>query len=165
MEFKHYSVLLKESVDYLDVKSDGIYVDATLGGGGHSYEILRRGAKCVIGIDQDIEAIDAATKRLYEFRDKVVTVNRNFSDIKSILDELGIEKIDGVLLDLGVSSYQLDTAERGFSYHSDAALDMRMSKTGLSAKDVVNTYSENELYRVITNYGEEKFAKMLEQNV
>lgn len=162
MEFKHYSVLLKESVDYLDVKSDGIYVDATLGGGGHSYEILRRGAKHIIGIDQDIEAIDAATKRLYEFRDKVVTVNRNFSDIKSILDELGIEKIDGAVMDLGVSSYQLDNAERGFSYMHDAPLDMRMNRnTPKSAYDVVNTYSEQELMRIFYEYGEEKWSSRI----
>ena len=162
MEFKHYSVLLKESVDYLEVKPDGIYVDATLGGGGHSYEILSRGAKCVIGIDQDIEAIDAATKRLCEFRDKVVTVNRNFSEIKSILDELGIEKIDGAVMDLGVSSYQLDNAERGFSYMHDAPLDMRMNRnTPKSAYDVVNTYSEQELMRIFYEYGEEKWSSRI----
>lgn len=162
MEFKHYSVLLKESVDYLEVKPDGIYVDATLGGGGHSYEILSRGAKCVIGIDQDIEAIDAATKRLCEFRDKVVTVNRNFSNIKSILDELGIEKIDGAVMDLGVSSYQLDNAERGFSYMHDAPLDMRMDRnTSKSAYDVVNTYSEQELMRIFYEYGEEKWSSRI----
>lgn len=162
MEFKHYSVLLKESVDYLEVKPDGIYVDATLGGGGHSCEILSRGAKCVIGIDQDIEAIDAATKRLCEFRDKVITVNRNFSNIKSILDELGIEKIDGAVMDLGVSSYQLDNAERGFSYMHDAPLDMRMDRnTSKSAYDVVNTYSEQELMRIFYEYGEEKWSSRI----
>ena len=162
MEFKHYSVLLKESVDYLDVKPDGIYIDATLGGGGHSYEILSRGARCGIGIDQDIEAIDAATKRLCEFRDKVVTVNRNFSEIKSILDELGIEKIDGAVMDLGVSSYQLDNAERGFSYMHDAPLDMRMNRnTPKSAYDVVNTYSEQELMRIFYEYGEEKWSSRI----
>ena len=162
MEFKHYSVLLKESVDYLDVKPDGIYIDATLGGGGHSYEILSRGAKRVIGIDQDSEAIDAATKRLCEFRDKVVTVNRNFSNIKSILDELGIEKIDGAVMDLGVSSYQLDNAERGFSYMHDAPLDMRMNRnTPKSAYDVVNTYSEQELMRIFYEYGEEKWSSRI----
>ena len=162
MEFKHYSVLLKESVDYLDVKPDGIYIDATLGGGGHSYEILSRGAKRVIGIDPDSEAIDAATKRLCEFRDKVVTVNRNFSEIKSILDELGIEKIDGAVMDLGVSSYQLDNAERGFSYMHDAPLDMRMNRnTPKSAYDVVNTYSEQELMRIFYEYGEEKWSSRI----
>ena len=162
MEFKHYSVLLKESVDYLDVKPDGIYIDATLGGGGHSYEILSRGAKRVIGIDQDSEAIDAATKRLCEFRDKAVTVNRNFSEIKSILDELGIEKIDGAVMDLGVSSYQLDNAERGFSYMHDAPLDMRMNRnTPKSAYDVVNTYSEQELMRIFYEYGEEKWSSRI----
>ena len=162
MEFKHYSVLLKESVDYLDVKSDGIYVDATLGGGGHSYEILRRGAKRIIGIDQDIEAIDAATKRLCEFRDKAVTVNRNFSDIKSILDGLGIEKIDGAVMDLGVSSYQLDNAQRGFSYMKDAPLDMRMNKNAdFDAYKLINEYSEEELSRVFFEYGEEKWSKRI----
>lgn len=159
MEFKHYSVLLKESVDYLNVNADGVYADATLGGGGHSYEILSRGAKKLIGIDQDRDAISAASKRLEAFGDKLITVNRNFSEIKAILDELGIEKIDGAVMDLGVSSYQLDNAERGFSYMHDAPLDMRMNRDNpKSAYDVVNGYSESELTKIFYEYGEEKWS-------
>ena len=159
MEFKHYSVLLKESVDYLDVRPDGVYADATLGGGGHSYEILSRGAGRLIGIDQDSEAIEAATKRLVNFSDRVVTVNRNFSEIKDILQGLGIDKIDGAVMDLGVSSYQLDNAERGFSYMHNAPLGMRMNRNNTrSAYDVVNTYSESELARIFYEYGEEKWS-------
>lgn len=159
MEFKHYSVLLLESVDFLKIKPDGIYLDATLGGGGHSYEILSRGAGKLIGIDQDREAIAAATKRLEEFSDRVITVNRNFSEVKSILEDLGIDKLDGAVMDLGVSSYQLDNAERGFSYMHDAPLDMRMDRDNpLSAYDVVNTYSEEELTKIFYEYGEEKWS-------
>ena len=159
MEFKHYSVLLKESVDYLNINENGVYADATLGGGGHSYEILSRGAKKLIGIDQDRDAISAATKRLEGFGDKLITVNRNFSEIKAILDELGIEKIDGAVMDLGVSSYQLDNAERGFSYMHDAPLDMRMNRDNpKSAYDVVNGYSESELTKIFYEYGEEKWS-------
>lgn len=159
MEFKHYSVLLKESVDYLNINENGVYVDATLGGGGHSYEILSRGAKKLIGIDQDRDAISAASKRLEGFGDKLITVNRNFSEIKAILDELGIEKIDGAVMDLGVSSYQLDNAERGFSYMHDAPLDMRMNRDNpKSAYDVVNGYSESELTKIFYEYGEEKWS-------
>lgn len=159
MEFKHYSVLLLESVDFLKIKPDGIYLDATLGGGGHSYEILSRGAGKLIGIDQDREAIAAATKRLEEFSDKVITVNRNFSEVKSILEDLGIDNVDGAVMDLGVSSYQLDNAERGFSYMHDAPLDMRMDRDNpLSAYDVVNTYSEEELTKIFYEYGEEKWS-------
>lgn len=159
MEFKHYSVLLKESVDFLNVKPDGIYADATLGGGGHSFEILSRGAGKLIGIDQDIEAIEAASTRLKPFDGKVVTVNRNFSEIKDILQELGIDAIDGAVMDLGVSSYQLDNGERGFSYMHDAPLDMRMNRSNpLSAFDVVNGYSKSELKRIFYEYGEEKWS-------
>lgn len=159
MEFKHYSVLLKESVDYLNINENGVYADATLGGGGHSYEILSRGAKKLIGIDQDRDAISAASKRLEGFGDKLITVNRNFSEIKAILDELGIEKIDGAVMDLGVSSYQLDNAERGFSYMHDAPLDMRMNRDNpKSAYDVVNGYSESELTKIFYEYGEEKWS-------
>ncbi len=159
MEFKHYSVFLKESVDYLDVRPNGVYADATLGGGGHSYEILSRGAGKIIGIDQDIEAIEAAKKRLAEFSDKVITVNRNFSEIKNILSDLGIDKIDGAVMDLGVSSYQLDNKERGFSYMHDAPLDMRMNRSNpKSAYDVVNGYSEAELTKIFYEYGEEKWS-------
>ena len=159
MEFKHYSVLLKESVDYLNINENGVYADATLGGGGHSYEILSRGAKKLIGIDQDRDAISAASKRLEGFGDKLITVNRNFSEIKEILDELGIDKIDGAVMDLGVSSYQLDNAERGFSYMHDAPLDMRMNRDNpKSAYDVVNGYSEGELTKIFYEYGEEKWS-------
>ncbi len=159
MEFKHYSVLLKESVDYLNVSEDGIYADATLGGGGHSYEILSRGAKKLIGIDQDKDAISAASKRLECFWDRLITVNRNFSEIKEILNNLGIDKIDGAVMDLGVSSYQLDNAERGFSYMHDAPLDMRMNRDNpKSAYDVVNGYSEDELTKIFYEYGEEKWS-------
>ena len=159
MEFKHYSVLLLESVDFLKIKPDGIYLDATLGGGGHSYEILSRGAGKLIGIDQDREAIAAATKRLEEFSDKVITVNRNFSEVKSILEDLGIDNVDGAVMDLGVSSYQLDNAERGFSYMHDAPLDMRMNRDNpLNAYDVVNSYSEEELRNIFYEYGEEKWS-------
>ena len=159
MEFKHYSVLLKESVDYLNVNPDGIYADATLGGGGHSYEILSRGAKKLIGIDQDSEAIAAASKRLECFGDKLITANRNFSEIKDILNDIGIDKLDGAVMDLGVSSYQLDNAERGFSYMHDAPLDMRMNRTNpKSAYDVVNGYTESELTKIFYEYGEEKWS-------
>lgn len=163
MEFKHISVLLEESVDALCVTDGGIYVDGTLGGGGHSYEILSRSKDCsLIGIDRDREAIAAAEKRLSPFRDRVTVVNRNFSQIKDILRELGIDKIDGAVLDLGVSSYQLDNSERGFSYMSDARLDMRMDTTqGKTAYDVVNTYSCDELAKIFFAYGEEKWSKRI----
>lgn len=162
MEFKHYSVLLKESVDALNVKADGVYVDGTMGGGGHSYEILLRGAGRLIGIDQDVEAIEASKKRLCQFGDRLVTINRNFSRVKEILRELEISAIDGAVLDLGVSSYQLDNAERGFSYMHDAPLDMRMDRAAaLSAREVVNSYSEDELTRIFYEYGEEKWSKRI----
>jgi len=160
MEFKHVSVLFKETIDGLDLKEGGIYVDGTLGGGGHSFGMLSSGVDIkVIGIDQDSEAINAAKKRLEEFSDKVTFVNDNFSNIKNILKELGIDSIDGVVLDLGVSSYQLDNAERGFSYMHDARLDMRMNtENELSAYEVVNNYSEEELARIFYEYGEEKWS-------
>lgn len=159
MEFKHYSVLLKESVDALNIKSDGVYVDGTMGGGGHSYEILKRGAGHLIGIDRDKDAVAAAGARLSVFGDRVTIVNRNFSEIKNILKELGVEAIDGAVLDLGVSSYQLDNAERGFSYMHDAHLDMRMDQSSqLSAYDVVNGYTEEELKSIFYEYGEEKWS-------
>lgn len=159
MEFKHYSVLLKESVDFLNVNPCGIYVDATMGGGGHSYEILERGAGKLIGIDQDIEAIDAATKRLEKFGDKLIAVNRNFSNIREILSDLEIPAIDGAVMDLGVSSYQLDNGERGFSYMHDAPLDMRMNRTNpKSAYEIVNGYSKDELTQIFYEYGEEKWS-------
>ena len=151
MEFKHVSVLLQETVDGLNVKPDGIYVDGTLGGGGHSYEVCTRlGAKgSIIGIDQDEAAIEAASIRLKDFGEKVTIVRSNYCDMKSRLHELGIDKVDGIMLDLGVSSYQLDTADRGFSYREDAPLDMRMDqRSEMTARDIVNDYSEMDLYRL-----------------
>lgn len=166
-EFRHYSVMLHETVDGLDIKPDGIYVDCTLGGGGHSEEILKRletlgGNGKLISIDRDPEAIEAAGKRLARFGDRSIICKGNFSEAPSILDGLGIEKIDGVTADLGVSSRQLDESSRGFSYMHDAPLDMRMSKgEGMSAYDVVNSYSEDELKRIIYSYGEEKFSSRI----
>lgn len=160
MEFKHISVLYKETLDGLNIKDGGLYVDGTLGGGGHSYGILS-GAKNVrlIGIDRDSEAIEAAGKRLSAFKDRITLVNRNFSDIKQIASELGIAGIDGAVLDLGVSSYQLDNAERGFSYMHDSHLDMRMNRNDKkSAYEVINSYSQNELEHIFYAYGEEKWS-------
>lgn len=163
MEFKHISVLFKESIEALKIKPGGIYADGTLGGGGHSHGILSACDTCrLIGIDQDKEAIAAAEKRLGEFSDRVTIVNRNFSEIKNILSELRIDKIDGAVLDLGVSSYQLDNAERGFSYMHDAALDMRMNTSSpKTAYEVVNSYSCEELTRIFYEYGEEKWSKRI----
>ncbi len=163
MEFHHVSVLFKESIEALKIKQDGIYVDGTLGGGGHSHGIL---SQCdtvrLIGIDQDSDAIKAASERLSEFGSRVTIVNKNFSEIKNILSNLNIDKIDGAVLDLGVSSYQLDNAERGFSYMHDAALDMRMNRHSLkSAYDVVNSYSCEELTRIFYEYGEENWSKRI----
>ena len=163
MEFKHISVLFGESIAALNIKSGGIYVDGTLGGGGHSHGILSADDNAeVIGIDRDIEAIAAAKERLRRFSDRVTIVNRNFSEIKDILQELGISGIDGAILDLGVSSYQLDNPERGFSYMKDAPLDMRMSQTASkTAYDVINSYSCEELTRIFYEYGEEKWSKRI----
>ena len=167
IEFKHYSVMLCETVDGLDIKPDGIYVDCTLGGGGHSEEILKRlselgGNGKLVSIDRDPEAISAAGKRLAKYGERSIIRRGNFCDAPSILDSLGIEKIDGVTADLGVSSRQLDESSRGFSYMHDAPLDMRMSKgEGMSAYDVVNGYSEDELKKIIYNYGEEKFSSRI----
>ena len=163
MEFKHISVLFGESIDALNIKPNGIYADGTLGGGGHSHGILSTNYSCrLIGIDQDKEAIAAAKERLKEFDGRVTFVNRNFSEIKDILSELDIDEIDGAVLDLGVSSYQLDNAERGFSYMHDAALDMRMNTSSpKSAYDVVNSYSCEELMRIFYDYGEEKWSKRI----
>ncbi len=163
MGFSHVTVLLNETIEGLNVKSDGIYVDGTLGGGGHSFKILQLlDTGKVIGIDQDQDALNAASKRLSIFGDRFVPAHSNFENVVDVLAELGIEKIDGMCLDLGVSSYQLDEAERGFSYMNDGALDMRMDQTSdFTAWDVVNTYSEGELFRVIRDYGEENWASRI----
>lgn len=164
MEFKHYSVLLNESLEGLAIKPDGIYVDGTAGGAGHSLEIAKRlTTGRLIAVDRDPDAIKVASQRLAGYN--ATLVHSNYSEIDTILSDLDIDGIDGMLLDLGVSSYQLDNAERGFSYHSDAPLDMRMSREGLSAKDVVNTYSYSELCRILFEYGEEKFAKNIASNI
>ena len=168
MEFGHKSVLLDETVNGLNIKPEGIYVDGTLGGGGHAYEVCRRLGKkgSIIGIDQDAAAIEAAGDRLKDFGEKVTIVRSNYCDMKSRLHELGIDKVDGIILDLGVSSYQLDTAERGFSYREDAPLDMRMdTRQKMTARDIVNDYSEMDLYRVIRDYGEDKFAKNIAKHI
>ena len=163
MEFIHKSVLFDEAIASLNLDKTKTVVDGTAGGGGHSREIAGRAGK-LIAVDQDPDAIEVLHERLDCF-DNVVIVQNNFSNIKEILKQQGIEKIDGMLLDLGVSSFQLDTAERGFSYHRDAPLDMRMSKSGLSAEDVVNTYSEAEPADVLFRYGEEKFARRIAKNI
>lgn len=164
MEFSHVPVLLKESVDNLVLKNDGIYVDGTIGGGGHSLEILKRlkGGGRLIGIDRDENALRAAGDRLKEYKDRVTLIHTNFSNIKNVLHENGIDRVDGVLLDLGVSSPQLDDAGRGFSYMQDAPLDMRMDETSsLTAADIVNNYSEEELKDIIYEYGEERWASRI----
>ena len=168
MEFNHGSALLHEAVDELQVKPSGIYVDGTLGGGGHSYEICKRldSEGRLIGIDQDAEALEAAQKRLGEFKDRITLVKSNYERTGEVLRELGIEKVDGIILDLGVSSYQLDNAERGFSYREDAPLDMRMDREQtMSAKEIVNGYSQEELFRVIREYGEERYAGSIARNI
>lgn len=169
MEFNHYSVLKEETIENLNIRPDGIYVDGTLGGAGHSYEICKRlgeGGR-LIGIDQDADAIKAASERLEEFGDKVTIVRSNYSDMKNVLLNLGINKVDGIILDLGVSSFQLDTPERGFTYRSeDAPLDMRMDdRNTLTARDIVNDYSEVDLFRIIRDYGEDKFAKNIAKHI
>lgn len=167
MGFEHKSVLLYETIENLNIKPNGIYVDGTLGGGGHSYEIaklLTTGR--LIGIDQDEAAINAAGERLSQFKNNVTIVRSNYSEIKRVLTEIGVHKVDGILLDLGVSSYQLDTPERGFSYKEDAPLDMRMdTRNTKTAKDIVNTYSEMELFRIIRDYGEDNFAKNIAKHI
>lgn len=168
MEFKHKSVLLEETIEALKIKEDGIYLDGTLGGGGHAYEVCKRlGEKGrFIGIDQDADAIKAAGKRLEEFGDKVTIIRNNYCNAKAALEEIGITKVDGIVLDLGVSSYQLDTVERGFTYKYDTALDMRMDqRQSLTAKDIVNEYSEQDLYRIIRDYGEDQFAKNIAKHI
>ncbi|MCY6483711.1 16S rRNA (cytosine(1402)-N(4))-methyltransferase RsmH [Clostridium aestuarii] len=163
MEFKHVSVLLNEVIESLDIKEDGIYVDCTLGGAGHSKEILKKLSNKgrLIGIDQDTNALKAAKERLKEYSN-VTYVHDNFYNIDNILKELNINKVDGILMDLGVSSYQLDTTERGFSYMRDASLDMRMNtENEFSAYDIINSYSETDIFRIIKEYGEERFAKKI----
>ena len=169
MAFEHLSVLLEETIDSLNIRPDGIYVDGTLGGGGHASEVCRRlGDKgCLIGIDQDADAIQAAGARLAPFGEKVTIVRSNYEQIETVLKGLGIDRVDGIYLDLGVSSYQLDTAERGFTYREDdAPLDMRMDQRNTqTAADIVNTYSESDLYRIIRDYGEDRFAKNIAKHI
>lgn len=168
MEFAHVSVLLKETIEQLNIRPDGIYVDGTLGGGGHAYEVCKRLSDKgrFIGIDQDADAILAAGERLKEFGDRVTIVRSNYCNMRMELQKLGIDRVDGILLDLGVSSYQLDTAMRGFTYREDAPLDMRMDqRQNKTARDIVNGYSEAELYRVIRDYGEDKFAKNIAKHI
>ncbi|MDF2587448.1 MAG: S-adenosyl-methyltransferase MraW [Anaerocolumna sp.] len=168
INFNHKSVLLDETIDMLNIKPNGIYVDGTLGGGGHSFEICKRLGDNgrLIGIDQDEAAIIAGNERLKDYKDKVTIVRSNYSDMKQVIKNLGIEKVDGILLDLGVSSYQLDTPERGFSYRENAPLDMRMdTRNDKTAKDIVNGYSEFDLYRIIRDYGEDKFAKNIAKHI
>ncbi len=168
MGFEHKSVLLWETIEGLKIKPDGVYVDGTLGGGGHSAEIVARlhGGGRLIGIDQDEAAIEAARRKLSGFGEKVLVVRDNYRNTKTVLARLGISGIDGMMLDLGVSSYQLDTKERGFSYRYDTPLDMRMDmRQNFSARDIINGYSEMELYRVIRDYGEDKFAKNIAKHI
>ena len=169
MAFEHLSVLLEETIDSLNIRPDGIYVDGTLGGGGHASEVCRRlGDKGrLIGIDQDADAIQAAGARLAPFGEKVTIVRSNHEQIETVLKGLGIDRVDGIYLDLGVSSYQLDTAERGFTYREDdAPLDMRMDQRNTqTAADIVNTYSESDLYRIIRDYGEDRFAKNIAKHI
>ena len=168
MEFKHQSVLLEETIRNLRVKPDGIYVDGTLGGGGHSYRICQQlSAKgSLIGIDQDEAAIKAAGERLKDFKENVTIIRSNYCNLKMELQKIGITSVDGIILDLGVSSYQLDNKDRGFTYREDVPLDMRMDQRNpRTARDIVNTYSEKDLYRIIRDYGEDKFAKNIAKHI
>ncbi len=166
MEFRHIPVLLNECIEGLDIRPDGIYADLTAGGGGHSSAIAAKLSDKgrLIAFDRDPDAVKAASARLAEYSNAMV-VHSNYSDLRSVLDDLGIDKLDGILMDLGVSSHQLDEESRGFSYHSDAPLDMRMSQTGMSAADIVNTFSERELADIIFEYGEEKFSRRIASNI
>ncbi len=168
MEFKHKSVLLEETIDNLNIKPDGVYVDGTLGGAGHAYEVCSRLSERgrFIGIDQDADAIAAGTKRLEPYADRVTIIRDNYCNLRTRVEELGINGVDGILLDLGVSSYQLDAVDRGFTYRTSAPLDMRMDqRQSRTAKDIVNDYSEMELYRIIRDYGEDKFAKNIAKHI
>ena len=166
-QFNHYSVLLEETITELNVKPDGIYLDGTLGGGGHAYQVCKRLTEGrFYGIDQDEAAIQAAGERLKEFGEKVTILRDNYCNAKSLLESKGVEAVDGIVLDLGVSSYQLDTEERGFSYRYNAPLDMRMDqRQSLTARDIVNGYSEKELFAIIRDYGEDPFAKNIAKHI
>ena len=167
MQFKHESVLPQETIESLNIKPDGIYVDGTLGGGGHSFRIVQKlTSGRLIGIDQDSEALEAAGKRLAIFSDRITLVKGNFVTMPQILKDLGIIKVDGILLDIGVSSYQIDNPERGFAYREDGPLDMRMDRDGaLTAETVVNTYSREDLIRIFREYGEEDFAANIAKHI
>lgn len=167
MEFNHYSVMLQETIENLNIKENGLYVDGTLGGGGHAFEVCKRLTNGhFYGIDQDDAAICAASERLAVYGDMVTVIRNNYCNMKAALAEVGVTKVDGIVLDLGVSSYQLDTEERGFSYRFDAQLDMRMDRRQtLTAKDIVNGYSEMDLFRIIRDYGEDTFAKNIAKHI
>ena len=167
MTFNHKSVLLNEVIESLNIKADGYYVDGTLGGGGHALEVVKRlGSGKLIGIDQDADAVKAATQRLIDYSNNVIIIRDNYVNIENILKKENIDKVDGIYIDLGVSSYQLDTAERGFTYRYDAPLDMRMDdRNELKASDIVNDYSESELFHIIRDYGEDRFAKNIAKHI
>lgn len=168
MEFNHYSVLLEETIEQLHIKPEGVYLDGTLGGGGHAEAVLRRltGKGHLFGVDQDEAAVMAASERLKPYGEKVTVIRENYRNAVAVLREKGVDGVDGIVLDLGVSSYQFDTAERGFSYRYDTDLDMRMDvRNTLSAKEIVNGYTEKELFRVIKDYGEEPFAKNIAKHI
>lgn len=168
MEFKHYSVLLQECIDNLNIKPDGIYLDGTLGGGGHSFHIAERLSDKghLYGVDQDADAIEAASNRLKEFEGRVTVIRDNYENAVTRLKELGVTGVDGILLDLGVSSFQLDNADRGFTYKEDVPLDMRMDqRMQLTARDIVNDYSETEIFHIIRDFGEDKFAKNIAKHI